>query len=118
LVYASKLSRLQCGDLGLKITTTVYWFGHQNQPDYDLSVVPQTRWEDEDDAGTRRDLTAYFAWKQVELGFPSLISTLAEAQRRVVQVAPSWMLCRIQVEDGRHRGGCVEFKLKTDESMR
>jgi hypothetical protein len=30
---------------------TVSWFGPQNQAGYDLSVVPQNRWEDEDDVG-------------------------------------------------------------------
>jgi hypothetical protein len=33
--------QLQCGDLGIKITTTVFWFGPQNQMGYGLSVVPQ-----------------------------------------------------------------------------
>jgi hypothetical protein len=29
------------GDLGLKITATVYWFGPQNQAGFGLSVVSQ-----------------------------------------------------------------------------
>jgi hypothetical protein len=37
--------------LGLKITTTVSWFGSQNQAGYDLSVAPQNRREDEDGPG-------------------------------------------------------------------
>jgi hypothetical protein len=57
---------------------------------------------------TRRDLVACFMWKQVWLGFPSLASILAEARRRVVHVAPSWRLHRIQVEDGQVDAmGCV-----------
>jgi hypothetical protein len=50
---------------------------------------------------TCRDLATYFAWKQVWLGFPSLISTLVEAQRRVVHIAPLRRLHQSQVEDGR-----------------
>jgi hypothetical protein len=47
-----------------------------------------------------QDLAAYFAWKQVGLGFLSLASRLAEARRRVVHVTPSQKLYRSQVEDG------------------
>jgi hypothetical protein len=38
------------GDLGLKITATVSWFGHQNQADFGLSVAPQN-WRREVNAG-------------------------------------------------------------------
>jgi hypothetical protein len=56
----------------------------------------------------RRDLAACIAWKQVVLWFLSLVSRLAEARRRVVHVAPSWRLCRNQVDDGRVDAmGCV-----------
>jgi hypothetical protein len=48
--------------------------------------------------GTRRDLAPSFAWKQVRLGFAL---KLVEARRRVLHVAPSWMLDEDQVEDGR-----------------
>jgi hypothetical protein len=34
------------GDLGLKITVTVSWFGSQNQAVFGLSVVPQNRWRE------------------------------------------------------------------------
>jgi hypothetical protein len=34
------------GDLGLKITTTVSWFGPQNQAGFILSVAPQYRWRE------------------------------------------------------------------------
>jgi hypothetical protein len=55
-----------------------------------------------------RDLAACFAWKQVGLGFPSLVSRLAEAWWRVVHMAPPQMLRWSQVEDGRVDGmGCV-----------
>jgi hypothetical protein len=35
--------QLWFGDLGLKITTTVSWFGPQNHAVFGLSVVPQNR---------------------------------------------------------------------------
>jgi hypothetical protein len=39
---------MRFGDLGHKITVTFFWFEHQNQVDYDLSVAPQNRQDDED----------------------------------------------------------------------
>jgi hypothetical protein len=53
--------------------------------------------------GTRQDLTAFFMWKQVGLGFSSLASRLMEAWLR-------WCTWH-------HREGCVEIKLKMDGSM-
>jgi hypothetical protein len=50
--------------------------------------------------GTHRDLAACFAWKQVEIGFPSLALRLAEARQWMVHVAPSWRSCEDQIEDG------------------
>jgi hypothetical protein len=41
-VWASN-RQLWFGDLGLKITATVSWFGPQNQVGFGLSVVPQNR---------------------------------------------------------------------------
>jgi hypothetical protein len=41
----------QFGDLAHKITTTFSWFRPQNQVSYGLSVAPQNRQLDEDDAG-------------------------------------------------------------------
>jgi hypothetical protein len=72
--------QLRFGDLGLKTTATVSWFGPQNQAGYGLSVVPQNRWEDATVLYTHCDIVACFAWKQVRLGFFSLASRLAEAR--------------------------------------
>jgi hypothetical protein len=88
------------GDLGLKITATVSWFGSQNQAGFGLSIAYKT------DGGrsardTHWDLAACLAWKQVWLGFPSLVWRLVEARQRVVHVAPSRRLRRRQAEDGR-----------------
>jgi hypothetical protein len=38
--------QLLFGDLGLKITATVSWFGPQNQVGFGLSVAPQNRWRE------------------------------------------------------------------------
>jgi hypothetical protein len=46
----------------------------------------------------RRDLTACFAWKQVDLGFISLTS---EGVTRMVHVASLWRLCQLKAEYGR-----------------
>jgi phage-related baseplate assembly protein len=43
--------QLRFDDLEHKITATISWFGPQNQVEYDLLVVPQNRWEDEDSVG-------------------------------------------------------------------
>jgi hypothetical protein len=76
--------------------------------DDDLLVAPQNQWNDESAWDMRRDLAACFTWKQVLLGFFSLASRLAEAQRRVVHVAPLRRLHRSQVEDIRVNAmGCV-----------
>jgi hypothetical protein len=39
--------QLWFGDLDLKLTATVSWFGPQNQAGDDLSVAPQNRWEED-----------------------------------------------------------------------
>jgi hypothetical protein len=40
-LFAPQNWQLRFGDLGLKITTMVSWFGSQNQTGYGLSVAPQ-----------------------------------------------------------------------------
>jgi hypothetical protein len=49
---------------------------------------------------THRDLVACFAWKQVTLGFSSLVVRLAEARLQVVHVASSRRLRREKAKDG------------------
>jgi hypothetical protein len=41
-----KTGSYEFGDLGLKITAKVSWFGPQNQADFGLSVAPQNRWRE------------------------------------------------------------------------
>jgi hypothetical protein len=38
--FGTQNGQLWFGDLGLKITATVSWFGPQNQADFGLSVAP------------------------------------------------------------------------------
>jgi hypothetical protein len=71
--------QVKFGDLGLKITVTVSWFGPQNHAGYGFLVASQNRREDNSTWGTRRDLAACFACKQVVLGFPYLASRLTDA---------------------------------------
>jgi hypothetical protein len=87
------------GDLGLKITAMTSWFGPQNQVGYGLTVARQNRREDAMMLDTHRDLAACFTWKQVELGFSSLATRLAEARLWVMHVAPSRRLHRVEVKD-------------------
>jgi hypothetical protein len=85
MICASK-SPWQFFGLSLKIKqASIYWLRHKIDG-----------WRMMRD--TCRDLTAYFAWKQVTLGFPSLTLRLAEAWRRVVHVILSRRLHRDQVE--------------------
>jgi hypothetical protein len=48
--FGSQNRQLQFGDLDLKITAMVSWFGPQTQAGFDLSVVPQN-WYSEDGVG-------------------------------------------------------------------
>jgi hypothetical protein len=54
--------------------------------------------------GTRQDLVACFAWKQVRVGFLSLPQNWRRRDGK-------WCMWH-------HHGGHVEIKLKTDGSMR
>jgi hypothetical protein len=91
------------GDLGFKITATVSFLGLKTKQASVCRLRHKTN-GGKSARDTRRDLAACFVWKQVWLGFFSLASRLVEARRQVMYVV--------------HCGGCVEHKLKTDESMR
>jgi hypothetical protein len=76
--FGPQIRQLQFGDLGLKITATVSWFGLKTKR---ASVY---RFYYKTDGGRsaqdmRRDLTACFGAKQVWLEFPSLSLRLVEA---------------------------------------
>jgi hypothetical protein len=106
--FGPQNQHLWFSDLGLKITVMVSWFGPQNQEGYGFSVAPQNRGEDDSARGTRQDMAACFAWKQVTLGFFSLASRLVEARRWVVHVTSLWKLHRVKAEDEQvDATGCV-----------
>jgi hypothetical protein len=44
--FGSQNQQLWFGDLGLKPTATVSWFGPQNQAGFSLSVASQNRWKE------------------------------------------------------------------------
>jgi hypothetical protein len=46
--FGAQNCQLQLGDLGLKITTTISWFGAQNQAGFGLLVAAQNRWREHD----------------------------------------------------------------------
>jgi hypothetical protein len=60
--FGSQNRQLQFGDLGLKITATVFWFEPQNQADFGLSVAPQNQWR-EDSVGHASRSTGLFHLK-------------------------------------------------------
>jgi hypothetical protein len=94
----------QFGDLGLKITVTVSWFGPQNQVSYDLSVAPQNWRGDEDGAGHALRSSILLRIDASLLGF----SSLSENWRRRDDRWSTW----------HYHGDCIEVKLKTIRSMR
>jgi hypothetical protein len=82
----------------------ISWFGPQNQVGYGLSVAPQNRWEDEDDAGHVARSSCLLHLEASRDRVSSLASRLVEARHR-------WCTWH-------HRGGHVEMKAKTNGSMR
>jgi hypothetical protein len=101
--------QLWFSDLCLKFTATVSSFGPQNQARYGLSVAPQNRREG--DSG--RHASRYIDLLRVEASRVRVFqfaSRLVETRRRVVHVALSRRLRRIQVKDGRVNAmGCVKL---------
>jgi hypothetical protein len=110
LSLASKTRYAGFLDWDSTLVAAVWWFGPQNHRDgffvcaskasglWFVGCATQTDGMMETALDRRRDLAACFTWKQVELGFPSLTSRLAEAQRR-------WCMWH-------HRGGRVDMKQK------
>jgi hypothetical protein len=73
-----------------KSSSTVWWFGPQNQVRRGLPVCtskPMSGWRRCED--TRRHPAACFIMKQVRLGFPSFASKLVKVRRWVVHMASS-----------------------------
>jgi hypothetical protein len=98
----------QFGDLSLKLTVMVSWFGSQNQVEGGLLVCvskPMSGWGPCEDG--RRDPAACFIAKEVGLEFPNFASKLAKERQRVVHVASSRRSRGSEVKDGWFDGvGC------------
>jgi hypothetical protein len=92
VIYTSKLLRWFLG-LGLKTKQAIV-----------CRLRHKTNERMKTALGTRRDLVVWFTWKQVGLGFPSLVSRLLQARRR-------WCTWH-------HHRGHTRIKSKMDESMR
>jgi hypothetical protein len=91
--------RLRFGDLCLKITVTVSWFGTQNEAGFDLSVAPQNRQREVGVGHASRSIGLL----RVEVSrarVSQFASKLAEARQHVVHVVSSRRLGRDEAEDG------------------
>jgi hypothetical protein len=60
--FSPQNRQLRFGDLGLKITAIVSWFGPKKQAGYSLLVVPQNWQWMKTARDTHQDLAACFAW--------------------------------------------------------
>jgi hypothetical protein len=105
--FGSQNRQLRFGDLGFKITTTVSWFGSQNQAGNGLSVVPQNRREDDDAGHASRSsglLHLEVSWARIS----QFASKLVEERRRAVHMASSRRTHEDEAEDGRANAtGCI-----------
>jgi hypothetical protein len=91
--------QLQFGDLDLKITVTVSWFGSQNQADGGLSVAPQNQWE-EDGMGHASRSSGLLHREASRARIFQFDSKLVEERWWVVHVASSWKSREDEVKDG------------------
>jgi hypothetical protein len=87
-LFGPQIRQLWFVDLDIKITTSVFWFGPQNQAVFCLLVAPQNRWREVVTGHTSRSsglLRVESSWTR----FPSLASRLMEPRLRVVYVTSS-----------------------------
>jgi hypothetical protein len=89
LVLASN-RQLRLGDLGVKITVTVSWFGPQNQVGFGLSVAPQNR------------------QREVGVGHTSRSSSLLHVEASLARVSQSGLKTGGGVMAGDARGTITE----------
>jgi hypothetical protein len=88
----------QFGDLGLKITMTVSWFGHQNQASDGLSVAPQNQREEDSVRHTSRS-SGLLHLEVSRARVFQFASKLAMERWWVVHVASSWRSMRRAASD-------------------
>jgi hypothetical protein len=86
--------QLGFGDLGLKITATISWFGPQNQVGFGLSVAPQNR---------RREVSA---------GHTSRSSSLLSVEASLARVSQSGLKTGGGTTTGGARGTIAEVALE------
>jgi hypothetical protein len=91
--------QLRFGDLGLKITMTVSWFGPKNQAGDGLLVAAQNRWE-EDCTGHVLRSSSLLCLEGSSARVSQFASKPAEERQRVVHVASLRMSHEDEVEDG------------------
>jgi hypothetical protein len=102
--FGTQNRQLWFGNLGLKITATVSWFGPQNQVGFGLSVAPQNR---------RREVgTGHASRSSSLLGVEASLARLSQSDLKTGGGATTgWCTWH-------HHGGYVGGKLKMDGSMR
>jgi hypothetical protein len=91
--------QLQFGELVLKITATVSWFGPQNQVGCGLSVALPNRWGNEDGAGYASRSSGLFHVEVSWAKFSQSGLKTVEGATWMMHVASSRRLRRDQAED-------------------
>jgi hypothetical protein len=82
--------QLWFGDLGIKITTIVSWFGPQNHAGFGLSVAPQNQ------------------WREVGAGHASRSSSLLDVEVSLARISQSGLKTSGCVTIGGARGTIAE----------
>jgi hypothetical protein len=91
--------QLQFGDLGLKFTSTVSWFGPQNQAGDGLSVVPQNQ-QKENGMGHVLRSKGLLRLEASRARVFQFASKLVETRRRMVHIVSSQRSREDEAEDG------------------
>jgi hypothetical protein len=89
---------LQFGDLGIKITATVSWFGPQNQAGFGFSVAPQNQRE-EDGAGHMSRSAGLLRLEASCARFSQSGIKTGGDVKQMVHVASSRRSCGVEAED-------------------
>jgi hypothetical protein len=95
-------------DLAHKITTTVSWFGPQNQVGYGLPVVPQNRREDKDGVGHASRSSSLLRLEASQTRVSKCSFKTGGGVTWMMHVASSRRSCGDEAEDGRvDATGCI-----------
>jgi hypothetical protein len=86
----------------------VSWFGPQNQAGYGLSIAPQNRQEDEDDAGHVSRSSGLFRLEVSQAMVSQFGLKIGRGTMRMVHVESSRKLHQVEAKNGRVDAmGCV-----------